>query len=239
VLECSYPYFLEGKVLKNDFQSSSRSGYRAKRKKTNFILNGLIVIVLLLIAFVAYSIFSSGNDKASSKKNEQKTEVKQSLHKNKSAKNDQEAVSSGSEDTNATDESNQSDDSSTSDSSSGSTDESQAVSSENDTQTTQTIENPDWKPAGTTQSGEHTANYDSSSTDWQEMLNAISSATGLDQSNMTVWFLGRDKSTSNGSVGTVSSKDKQQKYRVYIQWVDGQGWKPTKVEELSESSSGN
>jgi cytoskeletal protein RodZ len=220
--------------LKIDFESSSRSNYRAKRKKTNFILNGLIVIVLLLIAFVAYSIFSSGNDKASTKKNEQKTEVKQSLHKDKSDKKDQEAVSSGSEGSNSSDETSQS-----GDSSAGSTDGSQAASTEDDTQTTQTIENPDWKPAGTTQSGEHTANYDSSSTDWQEMLNAISSATGLDQSNMTVWFLGRDKSTPNGSVGTVSSKDKQQKFRVYIQWVDGQGWKPTKVEKLSEISNGN
>jgi FtsZ-interacting cell division protein ZipA len=225
--------------LKNDFDSSSRSNYRAKRKKTNFILNGLIVIVLLLIAFVAYSIFSSGNDKTSTKKNVQKIESKQSLHKDKTNKKDQEAVSSDSEGSNGSDETSQSGDSSTSDSSKGSTDESQAASTEDGTQTTQTIENPDWKPAGTTQTGEHSANYDSSSTDWQEMLNAISSATGLDQSNMTVWFLGRDKSTSNGSVGTVSSKDKQQKYRVYIQWVDGQGWKPTKVEKLSEISNGN
>jgi Domain of unknown function (DUF1510) len=51
---------------------------------------------------------------------------------------------------------------------------------------------------------------------------------------MTVYWLGRDRSTTNGSIGTVASKDNQQKYKVYLQWVDGQGWKPTKVEELAE-----
>lgn len=64
------------------------------------------------------------------------------------------------------------------------------------------------------------------------MLKAISYATGLDQNNLTVWFLGRDNSTANGSIGTVSAKNSKQKYRVYIKWVDGKGWEPTKVEEL-------
>ena len=26
-----------------------------------------------------------------------------------------------------------------------------------------------------------------------------------------------------------------QSYRVYIEWVDGEGWKPVKVEELKEN----
>ncbi|MFL6560901.1 MAG: YrrS family protein, partial [Bacillus sp. (in: firmicutes)] len=115
-------------------------------------------------------------------------------------------------------------------------DESQDVVTEGDgNSNVQTeTENPSWQPVGTSQTGEHTAVYDKSSVDWQEMLNAISYATGLDQSNMTVYWLGRDKSTTNGSFGTVASKDNQQKYNVYLQWVDGQGWKPTKVEKLAE-----
>ncbi|HJW16806.1 MAG TPA: DUF1510 family protein [Flavisolibacter sp.] len=220
--------------MNNDFHSNSRSNYRAKRKKTNFILNGLIVVVLLLIAFVAYTIFSSGNDHASSKKNE----ANQSLHKEKSDKKDNKTVTDSKT---ASEDVEQSDDTAEDDSTAvDNADESQEVTADEgeDTAVQNTVENPDWKPVGTTQTGQHAANYDSNSADWQEMLNAISSATGLDQSNMTVWFLGRDKTITNGSVGTVSSKDKQQKYRVYIQWVDGQGWKPSKVEELSEIDSG-
>ncbi|MDP4083421.1 MAG: YrrS family protein [Bacillota bacterium] len=222
--------------MNQDFQSNSRSSYRAKRKKTNIILNGLIIIVLLLIAIVAYSIFSTGNDKTASKGTSQKTEAKQTQHKEKSQKN----VAANSGDQNSTGDQNVQ--SGTGDSSTpGNTNDSEAVTTEGGSSpdVQQTIQNPDWKPVGTTQNGQHSAVYDSSSTDWQEMLNAISYATGLDKSNMTVWFLGRDKNTANGSVGTVSSKDKQQKFRVYIEWVDGQGWKPTKVEELSEITKGN
>ena len=69
--------------------------------------------------------------------------------------------------------------------------------------------------------------------DWQEMLTAISYATGLEESNMTVYWLGRDKTSGNGSFSTVALKTKQQKFNVYLQWVDGEGWRPVKVEELS------
>ncbi|MDQ0197202.1 DUF1510 family protein [Neobacillus ginsengisoli] len=219
--------------MSKDLQSGSRSGSRAKRKKTNIILNGLIVIVLALIIFVAYNIFSSGNDKASTNKVSSAGAQKQTLHK-ESKKSSTAAKDNNSSDNTSSGNANA--EQSTEASTPGTVDNSQAVVTEGGStpNVTKSVENPDWKPVGTSQTGQHTPVYDSSSTDWQEMLSAISYATGLDQSNMTVWFLGRDKSTGSGSVGTVSSKDKQQKYKVYIQWVDGQGWKPTKVEVLSD-----
>lgn len=67
--------------MKNDFQGSSRANYRAKRKKTNLVLNGLIGIVLLLIVFVAYSIFLSGNDKTAANKDGQTTAAKTTTEK--------------------------------------------------------------------------------------------------------------------------------------------------------------
>ncbi len=69
--------------MSNDFNSNSRSGYRAKRKKTNLVLNSLIVIVLLLIVFVAYKIFASGSDTASPKKETPVTTEKQTIRQNK------------------------------------------------------------------------------------------------------------------------------------------------------------
>jgi len=51
---------------------------------------------------------------------------------------------------------------------------------------------------------------------------------------MVVWFLGNNNKDQNKSIGTVSTTDKSQKYRVYIEWVDGGGWKPTKVEEIND-----
>ncbi|MBI0576437.1 YrrS family protein [Neobacillus cucumis] len=223
---------LGGINLNNDYDS--RSGYRAKRKKTNLILNSLIVIVVVLIVFVAYKIFASGDDSASPKKDVQHTAEKQTEQKkdqNETAKETSTAAENdtGSTDT-STDGSTVEDQQNSDDTSTEGSDDSK-VEDDGSTADEKTTENKDWEPVGTTQTGEHTPVYDTSSTDWQEMLNAISSATGLDQDNMIVWHLGRDRSKQNASVGTVSSKDKKQNYTVYIEWVDGQGWKPTKVEE--------
>lgn len=219
--------------MSNDLGSGSRSNYRAKRKKTNVILNSLIVIVLALIVIVAYSIFSSDDEKASSK-NEPKTEVKQSASKDDNAKENKEQQTEDKQSVKEDDKDKEEE--SEEDSVSKEADDSEAVVTVGDgtTNVQRTIENPTWKPVGTEQSGPHNPVYDDTSVDWQEMLKAISYATGLDQSTMTVYWLGRDQSTTNGSVGTVYSKETQEKYRVYIQWVDGQGWMPTKVEELAE-----
>ncbi|MDR7000366.1 YrrS family protein [Neobacillus niacini] len=219
--------------MNNDYES--RSGYRAKRKKTNLILNSLIVIVIVLIVFVAIKIFASGGDSASPKKDVQHTAEKQTEQKKDQTEAAKETSTTTENDTGSSDtstdgttvENQQSGDTSTDGSDDSQTEATDDGSTTNDEKTT---ENKDGKPVGTTQTGEHTPVYDTSSKDWQEMLNAISSATGLDQSNMIVWHLGRDQSKQNASVGTVSSKDKKQNYTVYIEWVDGQGWKPTKVE---------
>ena len=92
------------------------------------------------------------------------------------------------------------------------------------------------EPETPIQSGQkHASSYDSNSQDWQDMLKEISSATGIDQRNMTVWFLGSDRGNPGGSVGTVSSNEKgSQKYRVYIKWDDSSNkYVTSKVEPAS------
>lgn len=229
--------------MKNDFgkiYGESRHGKRTKRRKTNLILNSLIAIVLLLIIFVSAAIFLGGNDDAQSQNN--KVTEKNKDAESKSAKKDKEKKKEKEKSKTAAQKS---------DSKSGDqslkekedenekneeeTEESKPVVTEggSDPNVKQTIENPGWKPVGTTQTGEHTAVYDQSSVDWKEMEDAIASAIGIDRSNMTVWFLGNNG--PNSSVGTVSEKGSDQTFRVYIDWVDGQGWKPVKVEELIQN----
>lgn len=219
--------------MNNDFKQNSRSTYRAKRKKTNIVLNSLIIIVLALIILVAYNIFASGSDeKAVTKQETPKQEQKQTAPKEKKAE-ETKKKEKPSEDKAAKEEDEKQSEEATAPEKA---DDSQAVVTDGGTSpnVVKTIENPAWKPVGTTQTGEHTAVYDQSSVDWQEMLKAVSYATGLDSGNMTVYWLGRDKTTANASFATVASKDKQQKYNVYIKWVDGEGWMPTRVEELAE-----
>ncbi|PIC91287.1 hypothetical protein CSV71_01355 [Sporosarcina sp. P21c] len=93
------------------------------------------------------------------------------------------------------------------------------------------VVNPDWKPIGTKQSGEHVSKYDGQSDDWYEKKKAISYATGLSEDQL--YF---DRIQNGGSPqkseGIVRSKDNSKKYKVYLEWVDGQGWKPVRMDVL-------
>ncbi|MDP4104841.1 MAG: YrrS family protein [Bacillota bacterium] len=217
--------------MKNDFQGSSRANYRAKRKKTNLVLNGLIGIVLLLIVFVAYSIFLSGNDKTAANKDGQITAAKTTTEK-KSVNKTKNDTSSDAKNTTTQNSSKENNNQVVGDQANTAASSSTSKDNQTNSDQQQTVNGPDANTTAPASSTQHVTSYDSNSQDWQQMLQTMSSAAGIDQGNMTVWFLGSDKSTPGGSVGTISAKDnKGQKFRVYLQW-DGQGYKATKVEQV-------
>ncbi|TYS44361.1 DUF1510 family protein [Bacillus infantis] len=217
---------------------SSRSGKRAKRRKTNIILNTLIGVVLLLIIIVSAAIFLGGND-------DEAAEQAPASEKADPENNDKDNDNNTSDETaGQEEETDQAEDSAQDGGDAENPDEDNGEEAEGDQDIEEdaevtdggsapdvekTIVNPSWQPVGTSQTGEHTAVYEG--VDWNEMVQAITYATGIPESNMTIWFLGNNG--PNQSVGTVSTKDQQEKYRVYIEWVDGQGWKPVKMEELN------
>lgn len=92
-----------------------------------------------------------------------------------------------------------------------------------------------WEPIGTKQEEPHTIQFDKNTQDWLEMEQAIRLATGLDE--MTTLWIG------NGGdqkvIGTVTSMDGNNIYRVYLTWITNEGWQPTKVERLKENDIGN
>ncbi|WNF21814.1 DUF1510 family protein [Mesobacillus jeotgali] len=216
-----------------NLNEGSRSQMRAKRRKTNLVLNSLIVVVILLIGIVSFNIFFS-NDEGVADQNDV------------GAEKDQAAASPDKKDDSQ--DSDKKDDSQDSDkkdeSASDEADEESAEDEEladpivteggSDANVKQTIENPEWKPVGTTQSGEHNTVFDQNAVDWQEMILAYSYATGIDKDNMTVWW-NENGGAPNTAVGTVSQKGSDQTFRVWVEWVDGEGWKPVKVEELIQN----
>ena len=206
--------FLMSKI--DDSMEGLRSKQRAKRRKTNLILNGLIGLVLLLIIFVSFSIFSKNDDQTEKK-------VEQTVEKKASSK----------ETTKEQDITND-DDSKEEDEQGNSPQESEPViTAGGEANVKKTVINPAWKPVGTTQTGEHVAVYNESSVDWQEMIEAITYATDLAKEQLTIWRI--ESNGPNQSVGTVSTKDKLLTYRVYIEWQENEGWAPTRVEELIEN----
>lgn len=205
-------------------QYPSRSEKRMKRKKTNRILNTAIVVVIILIIIVAFSIFSGGNDEQTSKKtnvepktsqqetasvDKDKRETKQDKHVEKEKKEKvHEKVK-----------------------------EKVIVEKGGGPNVEETIKDPNWEPVPTEQSGEHVSSFDTNSVDWNEKVKALSYATGIPEDNMTVWFISGEGPQK--AIGTVSPKGrKDDAYRVYIEWVDGKGWKPVQVEKLIHNDKG-
>jgi cytoskeletal protein RodZ len=212
----------------------SRFGKREKRKKTNIILNSLIALVIILIIVVSAKIFFGGNNDQELAANEQTASESKQNEKNNEDKGNDIEQNKDKDEEKADNESEEEEKESEENAKEETQEDKEPVVTEGGSgpDVEKTIENPAWKPVGTSQTGEHTAVYDQSHVDWQEMLSAISYATGVDQGNMTVWFLGNNG--PNSSVGTISTKDQSEKYRVYIDWVDGEGWKPSRVEVLNE-----
>ncbi|MFC3211778.1 YrrS family protein [Planomicrobium okeanokoites] len=102
----------------------------------------------------------------------------------------------------------------------------------NDPIVKETIINTSWEPVGTKQSGEHVSVYDTNSVDWQEKIDAITYATGLAEKDMYIMHIGNGGSPQK-SIGTVQSKDMSKKYRVHLEWVEKDGWKPVKMDILN------
>lgn len=220
--------------MDHEFYNKSRSGYRAKRKKTNIILNSLIAIVIILILAVGFSIFA-GNDDASPKNPDKAATGQKTADSEKGDTGGNNSGGTG-QDSSDSDSSSEKDDQSQADDDTGDEADEPVVTEGGSSQNVKrTIENPGWKPVGTSQSGDHQVVIDSSSPDWEEMHAALAYAIGTDKGNMTTWWLERDRSKESGAIGTVTAKGSDQAYRVYLEWVDGEGYKPVKVEELYEN----
>lgn len=219
----------------------SRFENRDKRRKANVVLNTLIGIVVLLIVVIGSSLMLGGNDsKQTSKETNEETgsnQIENKEEKDKeeqsSSKDDAESEQDSSNETDATKE-----DAENAEEPSEEEEQGEEIVTEGDPNSNveEIVENPSWEPVGTSQAEPHVAKYDKSSQDWAEMTKAMSSATGLSESDMTIWFLGNNGSP-NDAVGTISSKDKSQNYRVQITWVENEGWKPVKVEKLKETET--
>lgn len=221
---------------------ASRSEKVGKKRKANTVYNILLAVVIIAIIGVGASIFLGDDDKRQASPNDNGAQqdndkIKEDEQKENSSKEDEDtdAKTEGSTDEeDVTDEENNEDENVDEE---VVEEEPTVVENSGDSNVQQTLVNDSWQPIGTQQSGEHVADYTKGSVDWNEMEKALAYGAGIDENNMTVWFLGNGGSP-NKAIGTVGPKDKSATYRVYLEWVDGGGWKPTKVEQLKKNDKG-
>ncbi|MGE7587327.1 YrrS family protein [Peribacillus sp. NPDC101480] len=227
----------------------SRFNQRDQKRKVNKIYNIAITIVSILIVIVAVTIFLSDDgtetkkattepkqiadtdsgkvaDKPAGKKEETDSEKEDAV-------GDSEATTEedAEEDSKATEEDSEEKAEDGADPEKAGDADLVEVEGSGDGNVAATYKSEGWKPVGTEQSGEHTTRFDKGSVDWNEMSKAIASGAGIDEGSMKLWWL-QNGGSSNTAIGTVSEGDNPKTFRVYIEWVDGSGWKPVKVEEL-------
>ncbi|NNU83075.1 DUF1510 family protein [Geobacillus sp. BMUD] len=203
-------------------QIGTRFAARAKRRRINRWLNGAIAVVVLLILIVGGNLLFG--DQPSEKAVDRGAETEAAKAKRVEVETG-EAVAPAEAETPAEEEG------------AASTDEtSEAGTTETPGPPGSNIEkeivNPAWQPIGTTQSEPHETVFKKDSVDWKEMLDAVSYATGIAPEEMIVWFIGNNG--PNKAVATISTKDQTAHYKVYIEWVTNEGWKPTKVQKLKQ-----
>lgn len=200
-------------------ETNSRFEQRAKQRKVNRILNIALAFVLSLIAFFSWQLLFADDKKATEKPKPKKT-------------SDQVEVELGAAET--TNKEENTSETSEAETSAKPIEDAEVIETAGDPASgvEKEIVDPSWQPIGTTQSEPHVTTFDENSVDWKEMLDAVSYATGLAHDNMIVWFIGNNG--PNKAVATVSPNDKSVKYKVYIAWVEHQGWKPEKIEQLTK-----
>ncbi|MBM7716492.1 YrrS family protein [Siminovitchia sp. FSL H7-0308] len=205
-----------------DFNQRSRSELRAKRRKTNIILNTLIAIVIILILIVGGRIFFGGDNPnepdVASNPPDSKNTAKQ---KNSDKKNEP------AEENEATEEEPEEDPEEESE---------EIIEKESDEPNVEkVIVDPSWEPVGTEQANGHQPSFNKGTVDWNEKLNAVSYAVNIPQDNMILWWIEGGADRQNQAIATVSAKGSADTYRVLIEWVDGEGWKPTEVKKLIQN----
>ncbi|MDP9745265.1 UNVERIFIED_ORG: flagellar biosynthesis GTPase FlhF [Bacillus thuringiensis] len=88
--------------------------------------------------------------------------------------------------------------------------------------------NPSWKPIGTKQGTKPEMKFKEGTVDWNEMKEAISYAVDVPEGQLIFEFIGNNG--NNKAYGNIRDKQSNKKYKVDIDWVENQGWKPVSVQ---------
>ena len=88
--------------------------------------------------------------------------------------------------------------------------------------------NSSWKAIGTEQGAKPAMQFKEGTVDWTEMKKAISYAVDVPESQLIFDFIGNNG--NNKAYGNVRDKQSNKKYKVDIDWVENQGWKPVSVQ---------
>ncbi|EKS8352884.1 TPA: DUF1510 family protein [Bacillus cereus] len=226
----------------------SRFQEKQQNRRQKAIFNIAFTLVLVTVGIVTYQLFTPSNtstkaiaqekkvtkieekkteDKETAKIEEKKTEDKETA-KIEEKKNEDKEAAKIEEKKNEDKEAAQLEEKSKTEKSvktngTENNEEEKTASQEKGSQT-----NPSWKPIGTEQGAKPEMKFKEGTVDWSEMKKAISYAVDVPESQLIFDFIGNNG--NNKAYGNVRDKQNNKKYKVNIDWVENQGWKPVSVQ---------
>ncbi len=203
--------------MKNSNEEISRAS-RNKKRQSDRILNWLIGVVVIGIVVMTVVVLSPDDKEQAEKPPEEEEEIVEP--EEIEPKEDEPEVLEEDDFLGGTEEENIEED------------EIEIIENPNDAFVSESMIDPGWTPIGTEQSGEHVSLYDGTSVDWKEKEQALLCATGLTEDNVIFKRI-KNGGSPHKSIGIVTSLDSTEKYRVYLEWIDGEGWKPTQLDVLN------
>lgn len=223
---CKGAYSMTEDERKYFSRSENKRSQRHQSNKMDRILNYLIAIVIVLIGISSYLIFFTGD--------------KEEVHKDQSQEENGQISNNGdsneSDNSNVSDNGNEQGDKQDGESGVESNDHNSStsaiVSPSTDPLVSEVIVDPNWQPTATAQTGPHTSVFAEGHIDYDEKLATIYAVTSLSEDNSILWKI-KNNGSADTAIAVISSKDKEQKYRVSIEWVANEGWKPVKLEILN------
>ena len=230
--------------MKDSF--NSRYSRTQKSKKKNMILNALIGVVFIGILAVGASMLLGDDEKASTEPTSEKqdsTTPEPKEKSNDSAKDDSSSENEEKKSESTNEDKNDDKKDSESVEMSDEDKEEQDKNESNGEYKSHTDETagPDgsWEAVGTKQQGDHTNSFEEGSVDWEEKQRALQYATGLSPDEITYWWIGNGGSSSTAKGVVSKAENKAEPFVVMLEWVDGQGWKPTSVERVPGAADNN
>lgn len=204
-------------------ERQKRSQYHGNNKKHDRILNLLIAIVSILIVIKLVHFFTE-NDEVKEKENENQFvehDEQNSEQKNSLQHHDEDGEKATDELIHNENEHEQAKENIT------------VTKVEHDEFVEEIIINNNWEAVPTKQTGTHVSTFEEGHIDYEEKLEAIRQAVQLDKNDIIYWSV-RNNGTPNSAISIISSKNQKENYRVSIEWVHNEGWKPVKVEKLKK-----
>ncbi|AWE08129.1 hypothetical protein DCE79_12325 [Lysinibacillus sp. 2017] len=207
-------------------QYAEQKANESKFDKVNHYLNYLIAIVAVLIIFTLWFILSKDSkpDTDVAEAPEQAETVDKDTNTSSNEENEDSPSEEGESETATSDDE-------TTDETTNQASET-IVNSSSDPTVSEVQTNPDWQAYPTEQTGEHVSAFEKGNIDYEEKLKAIFSVIDLQQENSIVLSV-RNNGNTKSAIAVVTSMDKEKKYRVSIEWIDGEGWKPVQLEVLN------